>query len=518
MYKSIKNSAVSHTENTISENNVTKTNISIDINKNKEYLKASFSNCFDLILRETSFFNIGEKKALVVYFEGFIDKKLIEDALISKLTSKLNNGDVNLDNAALLKNKLGIKNQGVHSTIEEAIEAILSGNPIIFADNLDKAFEIDLNSPPGRSIEEPAAEVVSRGPREGFTESLSKNICLLRKKIKNHNLKTEKFKIGKETNTNVAISYLSNIADKKIVEEVKKRLNNIDINSILDSNYIAEYISDETYSIFPTIFHTEKPDVAASKILEGRIIIIVDGSPVVLSVPCLFIEFLQSGEDYYLKYSSATLNRFVRYFSLLITITLPSLYVSLVAFNQELIPTKLAITIASSRASVPFSSLLESFFMLATFEIMREAGIRIPKSLGPSISIVGGLVLGDAAVRAGLVGTPMIVVVSLTAISKFTISSIELEQPIVYVRFFFMFLSGSLGLIGLACGLSMVSIRLSSMRSFGIPYMFPLFPFNTNTLEDTIVRLPRQKLSKTQRLLNLKDNFISNRIHKHSKP
>lgn len=513
-----------HKKNNSSQNSDNKQNqgentisLSDSIEENKHYVESYFSDCFDLVVREVVLFNINDKKALVIYLEGLCEKRMIENFLIPGLTSEIDINNMPQDEMEVLKYRLGIKENQIFKDIQKSLEAILSGNPVIFIDGLEKSFEINLNNPPGRDINEPSNEVVVRGPREGFTESLLKNVNLIRKKIKNYNLKMEMFTLGKETNTKVILSYLSNVADIKIVNEVKQRLQNIDIESVLDSNYIEEYISDESLSIFPLVFRTEKPDVAAAKILEGRVIIIVDGSPIVLSVPALFVEFLQSGEDYYIRYSSATLNRTIRFLSLFITVTLPSTYVALTTFHQELIPTKLLISIVGARENVPFPALLESILMFTAFEIMREAGIRMPKTLGQSISIVGGLVLGDAAVKAGIVGTPMVIIVALTAITKFTISSIELEVPVVYIRFFFLLLSGFLGFIGLTFGFLLVGMRLVSIRSFGIPYMFPICPFSIQSGEDVLVRAPMRKLSMTQKLLKLKNNFISSRIHKHFK-
>ncbi|MHC6180210.1 spore germination protein [Clostridium sp. JNZ X4-2] len=490
--------------------------IDSSIEKNKSYIESCFSNCFDLVIREISLFNIKEKKALIVYLEGFSKKSLIENFLIAKLTSDNYSKSSYTDEIQFIKSTFGIKDENIHTDINKSIKSIVTGNPVVFIDGLEKSFEIDLNNPPKRNINEPPTDSVLRGPREGFTESLIENINLIRKKIKNPNLKMEKFILGKETHTDIIISYISGVTDNKIVEEVKKRLKKIDVESVLDSNYIEEYISDEPLSIYPLVFKTEKPDIAASKLLEGKIIIIVDGSPVALSVPTLFVEFFQSGEDYYIKYSSATLNRIIRCISLITTIALPAIYVALNNFHQELIPTKLIISIVDSRSSVPLPALWESFFMLVAFEIMREAGMRMPKTLGPAISIVGGLVLGDAAVNAGIVGSPIVVIVSLTAITKFTVPSIEFELPIVYIRFFFLFLSGYLGLIGLTCGILLISTRLSSIRCFGIPYMFPIFPFNIDPQEDQIMRSPIWKLNRTQKSNKLKNNFISNRIHKHT--
>lgn len=480
--------------------------ISKNIKQNEQYIKYYFSNCFDLTLREVSFFNIGSKKALVVYLEGLVPKELIEEFLISKLNSEVTDSCTH-DEFELIKYKLGINDSQVHEGIQDTVKVVASGNPVIFVDGMEKCFEVDLSTPQGRNITEPTTESVTRGPREGFTESLTQNTILIRKKIKSCDLKMEKLKIGKQTNTDVAITYLYNKVNKKVLAELKRRLKSIDIESVLDTNYIEEYISDSYVSIFPMVFRTEKPDIAAAKILEGKIIIIADGSPVVLSVPVLFVEFLHAGEDYYIKYSSATLNRVVRFISLIITVILPSIYVSLITFHQELIPTSLIISVISSRQNVPLPALWENILMLVSFEIMREAGVRMPKVLGPAINIVGALVLGDAAVKAGIVGTATVVVVAITAITKFTIPSMELEVPIVIIRFFLMLLSGYMGLVGLVCGILLVGMRLVSIRSFGVPYMFPICPFSITMNEDEILRAPMTK-SKSSK-------FINRKIYKH---
>ncbi|MBV4449220.1 spore germination protein [Clostridium tyrobutyricum] len=484
-----------------------KTRIFTDIQKNIDYIKKCFSNCFDLIIREISLFNYRDKMAIVVYIEDLVEKKLIEDNLISKLTCNINSEAANKNYADLLKYNLGISDLKVHENFEDSIEAVLSGNPIVFLPDLASSFEVNLKNLPNRSISEPPTEVSTRGPREGFTESIMTNIALIRKKIRNCNLKVEKFKIGEKTNTDVSMLYLSGEANETIVNTLRKKLKRIKIESMLESNYIAEYIYDQPKTIYPVMFKTEKPDVACAKILEGRIVIIVDGSPVVLSIPGLFVEFLQSSEDYYIKYSSATLNRFIRYLALMITVELPALYVALTTFHQELIPSKLLLSIIEARANVPFPEFWEVFFMLLAFELMREAGIRVSKTLGPTISVVGALVLGDSAVRAGIVGTPTVVIVSLTAITKFVVPAFELEHPIIYMRFFLLTLAGCLGLFGLICGILILTMRLVSIKSFGVPYMFPICPFNINSMEDVVIRAPMEGLKNTRRILDLKRNL-----------
>jgi spore germination protein KA len=476
-----------------------------DIEKNRQYIQKRFFNCFDLVIREVSLFGSEDKRALIVYLEEMSEKKIVEDDLVSKLTAPINyNHQIDEDEVELVKYNLGINDGQIHKEFKQTVSAILSGNPVIFISGIEISFEINLNTLSGRSISEPPTEVVRRGPREGFTESIMTNISLIRKRIRNCNLKAEKFEIGKKTNTEVVMVYLSGEADKKIVDTLKEKLENIKIESALDSNYISECIANQPKTMYPIVFKTEKPDIACAKILEGRIIIIVDGSPVVLSVPALFVEFLQSSEDYYIKYYSATLNRYVRYLSLIITVEFPALYVALTTFHQELIPSRLLLSLIGARTNVPFPQFFETLFMLVAFEIMREAGTRVSKTIGPTISVIGALILGDAAVRSGIVGNPTVVIVSLTAMTKFVIPAFELEHPIIYMRLFLLALSGCLGLVGLTCGILIIGSRLVSIRSFGVPYMFPVCPFNINSEKDVALRAPMSELKNTQRVLDLK--------------
>ncbi|SHE34036.1 spore germination protein KA [Caldanaerobius fijiensis DSM 17918] len=479
-------------------------NIAKNLDDNEKYIKTIFDKCSDIVIRKFNIANNPNYKAALIYIDGMIQQNIIEESIIKRLTNKNADHTYNPGSEKYSKYLLGIKDEDIYEKMDNAIEAILNGNPVLFINGISKALNVNLKNPPGRNIEEPTTETVVRGSREGFSESIRINTCLLRKKIKNVNLKMECLKIGKQTKTDVVISYLANIANHKIVNEVKERLSKIDIDSVLDSNFIEEYIDDHPLSFFPTIFRTEKPDVAAGKLLEGRIAIIVDGTPTVLTVPAIFAEFIQTGEDYYMRFIPATLNRWLRYFSFFLSLTLPGFYVALVTFHQELVPTSLVVTIIKARAGVPLPSLWECFMMLLAYEILREAGVRMPRAVGQAVSVVGALVLGQAAVEAGLVSTPMVIVTALTGIASFTIPSPEMNMALTYPRFILLFLGGTLGILGLTCGLLIMLMNLISMRSFGVPYMGPIVPLIMEELPDIAIRAPLWSTIRRPKLITWK--------------
>ncbi|MEL7597521.1 MAG: spore germination protein, partial [Clostridiaceae bacterium] len=288
------------------------TKVSHTLENNKVTIKNILDNFSDLIIREVKITNNPKFGAMLVYLNNMIEINLIEESIIEKLTSKSEEYTYHPGTIEYSKYLFGIRDEDIHMDMNEVIDSILGGKLILFIDGVDKATVINVSKPPARCIEEPQVETVIRGPREGFTETISINVNLIRKKIKSINLKTESFKMGRETRTDITVVYLSTIANPKIINEVRERLSKIDIDSVIAANYIKEYIEDEPLSIFPTIFSTERPDVAAAKILEGRVAIIVDGTPLVITVPSLFVEFLMSNEDYYLKFIPATINRWIR--------------------------------------------------------------------------------------------------------------------------------------------------------------------------------------------------------------
>lgn len=476
-----------------------------DLQRNKKYLQTVFDKCADIVYREINIMNDNRYNAFCIYVGNMAPLQTTEDII-----NRLNSPPTNYKDISNIKDYCkaitGIGEADELDDLNKIIEALTEGEMILFINGIDRGYTLDIKQPPSRAVEQPVTENVVRGPREGFVENHSTNICLLRKKIKSPNLKVEGFKIGKQTNTTISMLYMENIANKKIVDEVRTRLSKIDIDSVIAANYIEEYIEDSPFSIFPTIFRTEKPDVACGKLLEGRVIIIIDSVPVVLSTPTLFIEFFMSPDDYYLRFYVATLARLIRLISFIVSTTLPSAFVSLVTFHNELLPTSLAISIIRGRALIPFTPMFEALFMLATYLILQEADIRMPKTMGQAISVVGGLVLGQAAISSGIVSGHMIIVVAFSAVSALAVATPELQMSLAYVRFGLLILGGFAGMVGLTCGIIFIIIHLLSLRSFGVPYFAPFGPLKPKELVDTFIRVPLWAMKKRPKTITWKDS------------
>jgi len=301
-------------------------------------------------------------------------------------------------------------------------------------------------------------------------------------------------KIGSYTNTDVVIAYIEGLADHTLIEEVENRLQRIEIDSVLESGYIEELIEDNSYSPFPQLVNTERPDVAAANLLEGRVVILVDGTPFVLIAPISFFSLLQSPEDYYQRYMISSIIRILRFVFMVLSLLLPSLYVAVLTYHQEMVPTALLISVASSRESVPFPALVEALMMEVTFEALREAGVRLPKQVGAAVSIVGALVIGQAAVQAGLVSAPMVIVVAITGVSSFMVPHYTQGIALRMLRFPIILLAGTLGLLGVMLGVITIVVHLCTLRSFGIPYLTPIAPVKGRELKDALIRAPWWKM------------------------
>lgn len=498
--------------------------VSASLSINIENIKKILDKFPDLIMREIKISNNPKHGAVLFYINKMIDQNLMEEAVIKKLISKNEYSPYDISNPEYFKYILGINDKDILSSMDKIIYAILCGKMVLFIDEIDKAMIINLKNIPGRSIEEPNVETVLRGPREGFTENISTNIVLIREKIKNPNLKIEQFILGRETKTDVAIMYLSNIVNIKILNELKERINQIDVDALFITNTIKEYIEDDPITKFPTIFSTERPDVIVAKLLGGRIAIFADGTPVILTVPAIFTEFLISTEDFYINYIYATFNRYIRYLAFAFSILLPGLFVAIITFHQEVIPTSLLISFIKARSAVPYSSLLECFVMLTVYELVREAGVRMPRAVGQAISTVGALVLGQAAVQAGLASTAMVIIIATTSIAAFIIPSTDMYTSTILPRFVFLFLGGSLGLLGLITGAIIFLLKLISIRSFGVPYMEPLAPFIKSEFGDLIMRRPIWSKTKRSSIITGKKskkrksfNFIEKKFKEKNK-
>ncbi len=464
--------------------------LTTNLQENEAILKQIFSNCFDFVIRDINIANNPAYKAKVMYLDNMIPQEILEDNVINTLTSSPAQGSPEPSNLEYTMSLLGIGFDNTYEDVNKVSEAITEGSVVILINGASTALVASMMNPPSRAIGEPEAEKTSRGPRESFIENLSVNVTLIRKKIKSVNLKTEMYKLGVETKTSVVICYMENLTDKEILQELKRRLDDIKIDMVLDANYILEHIQDQPLSIIPTIFQTEKPDVVAGKLLEGKIAVMVDGSPIALTLPATFSELMISSDDYYQGAIVVSIIRMARYFAFMVSLTLPALYVSLITFHSELLPARLVTTVVRSRATVPFNAMVESILMMVTFNILQEADIRIPKSMGQAVSVVGALVLGQAAVSAGIVSAPMVIIAAFAGISGLAIPELEMQRALIHMRILVLIAAGFLGLVGTTCAVLIIFIYLISQRSFGVPFMAPFCPVDFKAMVDTIVRAP----------------------------
>ena len=466
-----------------------KDTLTSSLETNIKILQEIFSADDTIIFRRISNQHHHSIQCCMIYVKDMVNRELLNKEIITPIMyfSKDDSSEVSLK--YLIEKVLPSSEIEKSSDMDTLVSSVLQGNALLILDHFEEALMIDVSEIEYRSTEEPASEPVVRGPREGFTESLEKNCTLIRKRITSPKLKFTFREIGSITKTKIGICYIEGVASEKILKELHLRLDKIDIDGIIESEYIEEFIQDASLSIFKTIGNTERPDVAAAKLLEGRIVLLCNGTPFALTLPFVFIEYLQANEDYYQGFLYASFNRLLRHLAFFLTTSTPALYIALTTYHQELIPTPLILSIASARQGVPFPTVVEAMIMLIGFEILREAGVRLPKPVGQAISIVGALVLGDAAVAAKLISAPMVIVVAATGITSFMLP--KMLSATLMIRFIFLFLAAFLGLYGYMFGVIGLGIYLVSVRSFGVPYMLNINNMTSlDEIKDTSLRIP----------------------------
>ncbi|MGM0369194.1 MAG: spore germination protein [Bacillota bacterium] len=454
---------------------------------NCEQLKTVLLPNDDLTIRNVS---IEGCEVVIMYIEGMVDKKIINENILQTMMNKKQQQHEEDLYHQFKKKVISLGDVKEVKELEKVIEGVLAGDTVIFIDGYQRALVASTRSWESRGVEKPTNETSIRGPKESFTETLQINTSLLRRKIRNSKLKFESMQLGEVTNTQVSLSYLEGISNPKLVDELKKRLEKIEVDAILDVENIKELVTDASFSPLPTVYKTERPDTVASKLLEGKIAILVDGSPEALVMPAVFMEFLLDASDYYLHPVIATTTRWLRFISLFTTLFLPALYVAIIDYHPEMLPTSLIISLAAAREGIPFPPVVETTIMGLLFEVLREAGLRMPRNLGQAVSIVGALIIGEAAVKAGFVSIPIVIVAALTGLTIFTIPSSELALALVPMRFVFTILAAILGLFGILLGQLLFLIHLASLRSLGVPYLSPLAPMNAQEFKDVLVRAP----------------------------
>ncbi|MEW6273703.1 MAG: spore germination protein [Bacillota bacterium] len=480
--------------------------LSSSLDENLQNLQAVFANCSDIIFREFNFAQNQNIRLALIYTDGLVDKDLVSDQIMKALSLEVplvaSAKEITRADALefILRQGLCIHQVDRTDRLERTVNAILSGDTVLLVDGHATAVINGARSWEARSVEDSITDKVVRGPREAFVETLRTNTSLLRRRIKNPALKIETLTLGRVTQTEVAVAYVAGIVQPGLVAEIKERLQRINIDGILEGGQIEELIEDNPLSPFGSVNHTDRVDKVAAQLLEGRAAVMVDGTPYVLTAPALFMEIIQDPEDYYQRYVFSALARLTRLISVITVLLASALYVAIITYNPELLPTPLLLSLAAQREGVPFPAFVEVLLMEFVFEALREAGLRMPQPLGQAVSIVGALVLGEAAVRAGLVGAATVIVVALTGVASFSFiytGSITLRV----IRFPLIFLAGFMGLYGLLIGVFALVVHLVSLRSFGIPFLSPVAPVVLSDQKDFVVRAPWWAMRSRPRLI-----------------
>jgi spore germination protein len=496
------------------------------LDENMKRLKERLKDCDDIVYKE---FRVGAEqgfKFLLVYTDGMSSSSMLNDAVLNALMIHAREvpPDAREPGEELYKlvryGGLPAPELADKDTLEDAILAILIGDAVLFIDSTEKCIIIGSKDWPKRGVSEPNTESLIRGPRDGFTETFRVNTALVRRRIRDHKLKLKQMQLGKRSFTDLGVMYIEDIVDPTLVEEVTRRIKTIDIDAIIESGYVEQLIEDNYLSPFPQINVTERPDEVAAALYEGRVAILVDNSPFALIVPTTLNSLFQSPEDYYDRWYVATILRFIRYTASIISLMMPAMYIAVTSFHPGILPAKLVISIAAARQGIPFPALIEAFLLEATFELLREAGLRLPVPIGSAIGIVGGIVIGSAAVEAGIVSPIMVIIVAITAIASFSIPNYSLSVGFRMLRFSLMILAGALGLYGIMLGILLILSHLVRLKSFGIPYMSPYVSFDVSDFKDSIVRVPifmmrKRPIELARNKIRLKNNrHLINQLEK----
>lgn len=460
------------------------------IQENFNYILKINNNSSDIVTRYLS------KKIGYIFLESVSSDDKISEFLNQAIIENISQNKPFKN----IKNKLYNSNIKIINNLDQVFTYLTNGFTIIFIEGKKEAISVETRSMLDRGVVESSVEPVIRGPKDSFTENHPKNIGLIRKRIKDDQLYFYDIKIGRRSKSRISIAYINDIADINKVNQIKDILKCIDIDAIIDSGYIRDFLEKEN-TLFPKVISTERPDLVCTSLLNGKIIILVENSPTVLILPGLFIDFIHSPEDYYQKPFNVTFNRILRLICFITTITIPALYIALMTFNQEIIPDELLIQLTNQRMNIPFPTALEVLSFVIIFEILREADIHTPKIAGSAISIVGALILGDAAVAAGLVSPIVIIIVAITSISELVFYDVDMISAVRTWRILFILATILLGLIGFVIISIIFITKLASIETLGIPYLTPITPNYFSQWKDLIIRYPLKNLNERPRYL-----------------
>lgn len=462
-----------------------------NLTTNIDNIKNMLPETEDLVIRKFTVRGTNYQGA-IIYIDGLVDSQLVHENILKSMLVEHKNLPAKAPELfnVLCEEIISITDMKLGHSLDDVANAILYGETAFYLDGIDKVLLMDTAGWMSRQIDEPTTETVVRGPKEGFIEDVRTNMMLIRRYIRDPNLRFKQFSVGRRSKSALVVAYIKDITHPELVKEVTRRIEAIDMDAAIESGYIEQWIEDSFLSPFPQILNSERPDRIATGLLRGKIAILLDGTPFVLIAPVTLSYLLHVPEDYYERWTIGTLLRILRYGAAFLAIFLPSIYIALVSYHQGMIPTDLALSIASTREGVPFNPFVEAIAMGATMELLREAGARLPTAVGQTIGIVGGIVIGEAAVQAGIVSPIMVIIVALTAIASFAIPTFSVVISFRIIRFGLMGLAAFLGLFGLILGYIILNIHIVRLRSFGVPYSAPFSPTFWRDWKDLILRVP----------------------------
>lgn len=509
--KSRDNNKLNNSKNLEVSENLDRTIVANDIAENINYIREKMKHCKDVIYRD---FYIGEPQIhlFMVYIENMINKELINNQVLKSLTDDRLQGanpiSLSLD---IIKNRLLTVSQvSVEGRFDNLILLLLSGNTLLFIEGFDSALVIDSMGAEKRGVEESVAERTVKGPREGFTEDLQVNISLLRRRIKDPSLAVEMLKVGRRSKTDVAVIYIKDIMREGMAEEIKSKIDQIDTDSIIGSATLEQLIEGHRWTMFPQVLATERPDRVLGNILEGKAAVIVNGTPYVMVMPVTFSSFISSPDDYYERTIISSILRIVRYLCFYMSTSLQATYLALVAYHPGMLPTSLALSITGSRLGVPFPLWMEVLLMEFILYVLQEAAIRLPGTMGQTVGIVGGLVIGQAIVQAGLVGPINVVIVAATAIASFALPVYTFTLSTRVVRLLLIITASTLGLYGIIMGWVFLLIHMASLEMLGVRYLSDFSPFQLQKMKDTVLKLPKSMMNERPEFMKVRDTKRQN--------
>lgn len=468
--------------------------ISALLHENETYIRKRCENCDDILIRPMVLGEGHKVNCLMVYIEVTVSNMMLDDSAIGKMVNHFWEIPAEKIREFIRKNSLGIADAEELSTMEEVFSAMLAGNAVFFMDGYDKAMKISSRGYPGLDVSEAETEKVLRGSKEGFCDRVKINAALIRKRLRDTRLKVEQQDIGVRSHTVVQLLYVDDLVHEELLESIKERLEFFTVDGILDSGMLEQLTEEAWYSPFPQFQTTERPDRAAQELLNGKAVLLCDNSPVALVLPGAFNSFMESSEDWYNRFEMTSFLRVLRYLAMAVATLLPGLYLAMIRFHTQVLPANLILSFAQAREGVPFSSVVELVFLELSFELIREAGVRIPGELGNAIGIVGGLIIGQAAVEANLVSPVVVIIVALTALGSLAIPNEEFASAFRLLKYVFLFLGGYLGIFGIVLGLYLTAAHLAGLLSFGVPYLVPFVEKNGESeTGGRILRLPFRK-------------------------